>query len=243
MGAIPDRVDLSPNFNNFPPLASTRTVIIHATRSGVSQNPTEFEGTLNYMRKPGTTSSNWVISRAGVKCRVVNDDKQAWHAAEDNDNSWGIELEQGAEQDGFTDLQMEALADVCRGYMADFGVPPVHAKTSQQPGFIGHQETAQGKSYGKSDPGNRFDWDRFLASLQPEEEGIAEMKWVALENRPEDKQFRSYLIWADAAGLKSRFVPNFEEHQALEESGVAGPLQFVSIQTLRQFKCTPDALS
>lgn len=243
MAAIPDVVDLSPNYNPFP--VTGRTVIIHATRSGKSMNPTEFRGTLNYMRQPGTTSSQWVISRAGIKARVVNNNRQAWHAQEDNDNSWGIELEQGDEQDGFTEVQMVALAEVCRDdYMAGFGVPAVHAKSTGEPGFIGHQETIQGKRNGKSDPGSRFDWDYFLRLLQPPEKAEdIPMIWARLKDRPENVVFRTYLLYTSTDGLRSRFVPNFEEHQALEESGAAGPLLELSIQTLRQFKCQPDPLS
>ena len=243
MAAIPDVVDLSPNYNNFP--VQGRTVIIHATRSGKSMNPTEFTGSLNYMRQPGTTSSHWVISRGGIKARVINNNRQAWHAQEDNDNTWGIELEQGTEDDGFTMPQMVALAEVCRDdYMAGFGVPAVHAKDSSEPGFIGHQETAQGRRNGKSDPGVKFDWDLFFRLLQPPPAAEdTTMIWARLKDRPENITFRTYLLYTTSEGLKSWFVPNFETHQALEESGIAGPLKELSIQTLRQYKCQPDPLS
>ncbi len=149
------------------PVATTHTVIIHATRSGHSMNPTEFIGTLNYMATPGTVSSHWVIARNGTKARVVADNRQAWHAQEDNYNAWGIELEQGIEADGFTQEQIAALVLVCRGYIEDFGVAAVHCATSTEPGFIGHQETVQGKRNGKSDPGHLFDWTAFIAALTP----------------------------------------------------------------------------
>jgi N-acetyl-anhydromuramyl-L-alanine amidase AmpD len=131
-------------------------------------NPTEFEGTLSYMETPGTVSSHWVIARAGLKARVVPDNQQAWHAGSDNDNSVGIELEQGAEQDGFTPEQIAALVDVCKGYRDDFGVPVYHVHDSGSGGFVGHQETEQGRRNGKSDPGALFPWDAFIAALVPE---------------------------------------------------------------------------
>lgn len=169
----PDLVRLSPNVNRdpsgrpLPMLITAQTVIIHCTRSGrIPLNPTEFDGTLNYMQTPGTTSSHWVIARDGRKARVVPDDQQAWHAAEDNDNAWGIELEQAVESDGFTDAQLASLVLVCRGYVEDFGVDVWHATSSTISGFIGHQETAQGKRDGKSDPGRLFNWDWFIASLE-----------------------------------------------------------------------------
>lgn len=172
MMIAPDITDLSPNFNkhlNDVPVAmpaTVRTVIIHSTRSGKSMNPSEMEGTLNYMRQPGTVSSHWVIARDGTKARVVPDDRQAWHAGADNDNAWGIELEQGIEADGFTEPQLLSLIQVCRGYIGDFGVLPVHARWSIEPGFIGHSETSQGQGFGKSDPGVHFPWAEFIAALE-----------------------------------------------------------------------------
>lgn len=171
---IPDLTRLSPNVNDALMPAGVKTVIIHCTRSGVSMNPTEFEGTLNYMSRPGTTSSQWVISRTGLAARVVPDNRQAWHAQEDNDNAWGIEVEQGVETDGFTPPQLSKLIEVCRGYMTDFGVPAEHAASSHSPGFIGHQETVQGRRNGKSDPGSLFPWEDFINTLRGDGDTLTE---------------------------------------------------------------------
>ncbi len=186
----PDIIRLSPNVNSAPMPGTTRTVIIHCTRSGVSMNPSEFEGTLSYMATPGTTSSHWVISRDGVKARVVYDHQQAWHAGGDNDNCWGIENEQGVEADGFTPEQLEALLEVCAGYCLDYGVPVVHCDDSREPGFIGHEETLQGQSYGKSDPGEYFDWDWFIEALE------ARMAFIAGDaNGGLEKRGKQVILW------------------------------------------------
>lgn len=176
----PDLTRLSPNVNHAPVVG--RTVIIHATRSGVSMNPTEFDGTLNYMAMPGTTSSQWVISRTGLKARVVPDNLQAWHAQEDNVRTWGIELEQGVENDGFTPEQLYALQDVCRGYVQDFHVPAIHVGSSTEPGFVGHQETIQGRRNGKSDPGHLFPWLSFIAALEGDPD-LSEQERQELDER------------------------------------------------------------
>lgn len=159
----PDRTSTSPFSNAFPPFGTG--VVIHSTRSGTSMNPTELEGTLNWFKNPAAkVSSHWVIGRRGEKVRVIPDDRQAWHAGWHNATHWGIEVEQGVEADGFTPEQMTALVAVCKGY-AEMGVPRIHDFN----GFVGHQETPQGRASGKSDPGVRFDWDWFINALYQEE--------------------------------------------------------------------------
>lgn len=161
----PDRTSASPNSDGGQP--NGRLVVIHSTRSGVSLNPGELPGTLAwFMRADTKVSSHWVIGRDGTKVRVIPDNRIAWHAGEHNVRGWGIELEQGVYGDGFTPLQIQALIDVARGYVQDFGVPAVHTLDSNAAGFIGHAETVQGKRVGKSDPGPLFPWDLFIGALQ-----------------------------------------------------------------------------
>jgi N-acetyl-anhydromuramyl-L-alanine amidase AmpD len=153
----PDRISTSPHSNPFPP--SGQGVVIHATRSGKSMNPTELEGTLNWFKNPvAQVSSHWVIGRNGEKVRVIADDRQAWHAGIHNATHWGIEVVQGVESDGFTEPQLMALVEVCKGY----GVPVAHDMN----GFVGHQETPQGRAVGKSDPGRLFPWEWFIEQIQ-----------------------------------------------------------------------------
>jgi hypothetical protein len=64
-------------------------------------------------------------------------------------------------------VQLAAVVDICKGYRDDFGVPAYHSVTSTEGGFIGHQETAQGKSFGKTDPGHLFPWVWFIGALTP----------------------------------------------------------------------------
>lgn len=160
----PDRIVLSPNATPGKPVGLG--VVIHATRSGVSNNPNELQGTINwFLRRDVGLSAHWVVGPNGEKVRMVPDTMQAIHAGEHNATHWGIEVCQGVESDGFAEAQYEALEDICIGYVEDFGVPVIHVLDSSQKGFIGHEETAQGIRQGKSDPGRLFDWTKFISSL------------------------------------------------------------------------------
>jgi N-acetyl-anhydromuramyl-L-alanine amidase AmpD len=161
----PDRISVSPFSDPSPPTG--QGVVIHATRSGKSMNPAELEGTLSWFKNPvARVSSHWVIGRDGTTVRVIPDARRAWHAGTHNATHWGIELEQGIETDGFTAPQMASLIEVCRTYVA-LGVPARHAFD----GFIGHDETPQGRASGKSDPGFLFNWSKLVTALTPHADG------------------------------------------------------------------------
>jgi N-acetyl-anhydromuramyl-L-alanine amidase AmpD len=145
-------------------------------------NPSELEGTLNWFaRKDTRVSSQWVIGRRGEKVRVIPDEWQSWHAGEHNGVAFGIELEQGVETDGFTPVQISALVTICRGYMVDYGIPAVFDPDMTASGFLGHEDSPQGRRVGKSDPGGLFDWPAFLAKLTPQETPYM----AAIVNKPQ----------------------------------------------------------
>lgn len=239
----PDITKLSPNVRNGIP--NGRIVVIHATRSGTPMNPSEFAGTLNWFaNRASGVSSHWVIARDGRTARCVPDTKIAQHAGQHNTAAWGIELEQGVENDGFTAEQMAALVVVCRGYMEDYSVEPRHTLDMRQSGFVGHDETPQGRSVGKSDPGRLFNWDAFIQLLTArEDQSIMPTVWVTLKDKPANTPFRTYLLDANIHGLTSYYVRSVAEHRALDESNVAGELKEVSIETLHAFHCIPDPLA
>ena len=180
----------------------------------------------NKRGRRGTTAPQLVIGREPHStARVVPDEQQAWHAGEDNDNTWGIEICQGWWSDGFTDAQMDQVVDAAKHYMA-LGVPARHAKTSNDPegGFIGHEETAQGKAGGKSDPGPLFDWDDFITRLKGDD-----MTVTAAE--------LAYKDWQIA-----RIVATFKRHDyALVEAG-PDPATGEPIIEVFSGKTTDDAI-
>jgi N-acetyl-anhydromuramyl-L-alanine amidase AmpD len=226
----PDVTQLSPHFNAARP--QPRQVVIHATRSGISNFPREFEATLNWFSSSNSqASTHWVIDRDGTTGRCVPDNRQAWHAGESNAWSWGIELCQGVEADGFTEPQIDKLVEVCAGYCQDFGIPPAHVTFDAMHGFIGHEETSQGIRARKSDPGIRFDWNGFIARLgaflEPPVPPVESKETTAmyLLGHPDDT--RSFLV----VGESSYHVPNGQIWDDLRELIYSGNPRHVSRET------------
>lgn len=109
-----------------------------------------------------TVSAHLLIRRDGELVQFVPLGERAWHAGQScfegreccNDYSIGIELE-GSDRQPFTDQQYRTLAAVTREIMQRY--PAITPRR-----IAGHSDIAPGR---KTDPGPRFDWQRFLASL------------------------------------------------------------------------------
>jgi AmpD protein len=109
-------------------------------------------------------SAHFLIERDGRTTQFVGCRQRAWHAGTSafdgrsgcNDFSIGIELE-GTDFDGFEPAQYAALAQLTRALRVALPLRAVR----------GHSHVAPGR---KTDPGPRFDWDRFarLADLPPD---------------------------------------------------------------------------
>ncbi len=106
-------------------------------------------------------SSHLFIRRNGDVIQFVPFSKRAWHAGKStfrgrdncNDFSIGIELE-GIENCAYTDTQYNRLRDICREMSSTFNI--------SSDDIVGHSDIAPGR---KSDPGERFDWQRLKEGL------------------------------------------------------------------------------
>tara|TARA_B100001057_G_scaffold182163_1_gene182889 strand:+ start:703 stop:1242 length:540 start_codon:yes stop_codon:yes gene_type:complete len=164
----------SPNFNDRPNQEEIRLIIIHS----ISLPPKKYgkkyveDFFLNKLAisddkyfeeiKDLKVSSHLYIKRDGEAIQFVPLNKRAWHAGESsyngvedcNNYSIGIELE-GSDDDSYSDEQYRVLIDVTNEIMNKY---PSIKKDS----ILGHSDVSPGR---KSDPGNRFDWNRFLGAL------------------------------------------------------------------------------
>jgi AmpD protein len=128
-----------------------------------------FAGTLDYSAHASfqelvglNVSAHACIKRDGQVLQYVDFAQRAWHAGVSefdgvvgcNDFSIGIELE-GTDTHPYTDAQYEALSEMTRYLLSQFPM-----MTTDR--IVGHNTIAPGR---KTDPGEAFDWSRYLASL------------------------------------------------------------------------------
>lgn len=107
-------------------------------------------------------SAHILIDRRGQFTQFVPFHRRAWHAGQSchlgrfgcNDFSIGIELE-GTETTPYTEVQYQKLIQLTRTLFEYY--PTLSPKQ-----IVGHSDIAPER---KTDPGQAFDWDRFLHGL------------------------------------------------------------------------------
>lgn len=112
--------------------------------------------------KDQKVSSHFFIDRKGNITQFVSIYDRAWHAGESsfkgrekcNDFSIGIELE-GTDKDKYTSEQYEALTNLTQTIQA--ACPAIVPEN-----VVGHSDISPGR---KTDPGNRFDWNRYRRDI------------------------------------------------------------------------------
>jgi len=105
-------------------------------------------------------SAHYFIDAAGAACRLVPEDRRAWHAGvsawrgatDINSRSIGIELANPGHEFGYQDFpnaQINALITLAGDIVARHPIPPRNV--------VGHSDIAPAR---KIDPGERFPWQR-----------------------------------------------------------------------------------
>lgn len=166
---------ISPHFDQRPDKQDISLLVIHY----ISLPPEEFgggfiddffQGKLDPRQHPYfkeiyqiRVSAHCLIERDGRVTQYVNFNDRAWHAGVScfegrekcNDFAIGIELE-GSNEQPFTDAQYEMLVALTQGIQQEY---PLITKAR----IVGHCDISPGR---KIDPGQYFDWTRYLAALE-----------------------------------------------------------------------------
>lgn len=152
---------------NFDPgLVEKRNIFIHCTRGKGGSLDAEYTSTTAWMMRKSTDASpvpsaHFVVGPTEIT-RMVKDGNRAWHAEEANAFALSIEIAQPETQPPFVDFQYRATAAICRNWCELYGIPKVRVMSQASRGIIGHQDSEQGKRWGKIDPGWRWNWPYFM---------------------------------------------------------------------------------
>ena len=168
-----------------------RGVQLHCTRSGVSHGDdglrTE-QWAANHSNVQGVDSWNrWgsfqdvIICEDGTRilCTQWDSESPTYGAGYGSDGTWNasehylqVEIAQGKTDAPFYEAQIESVAEFCADMGERYGFDPLHRipfldQTGVPPqGICTHEDSANGRKYGKSDPGYMFNWDRFFGYVR-----------------------------------------------------------------------------
>lgn len=171
---VNERRVLSPHFDQRPEPQDISLLIIHyislpPEQFGGGYIDDFFQGKLDLQAHPYfqeisplRVSAHCLIERTGRITQYVNFADRAWHAGlscfegrdKCNDFAIGIELE-GSNEQPFTDAQYSALQALTQEIMRTY--PHI---TKER--IVGHCDVSPGR---KIDPGQYFDWQRYLQNI------------------------------------------------------------------------------
>lgn len=219
---------------NFGPRAGGRQpdiIILHYT-----DTRTAFDA-LKILQDPARqVSSHYLIDDNGHILRLVPEEMRAWHAGHSwwegegdlNSRSIGIEIQNPGHGFGyvpFPDVQMQAVAELCRDIAARHRVLPYHV--------LGHSDIAPDR---KKDPGELFPWAALARQQvglfpQPTDTDDADAEDImALAPAERDEQIKSLLTRygynpvLELRLLVAAFQRHFEQQvfTTPEQVGIAG---------------------
>lgn len=199
-----------------PRTQPVQIILIHATRGDIATEA-QYRATVNWFTSAGNrakdgggnpldfgSQSDFCVGAQGEIAQFgdYHATRPNWSAGfgvsfADNavdDHAISIEVAQRQASDPYTPASIDALVWLCARLASEYSVPIVHIpswdQSRRQPvprGFIGHEETANGRKLGKSDPGPMFPWPAFLQRLgtQAQSPGVSRAEFAALVDRVE----------------------------------------------------------
>ncbi len=192
-------------------------IIWHATRSGIPNRTglQEYYSALNWFKSPNnvvrdSAGNPWYgglahyIVGGGRVCRVLPEEYVPRFSAGTHDfRAISIEVGQGTNDTPYDPRDIELCHELAEELSSRYGfhlgrIPFIDGDNRGWPGEVGHEDTAQGRQSGKSDPGPLF-WQSYMA------EGKNEMN---------EKERRLMLLMASVLAGH----PNGEEFKTVEEA-------------------------
>lgn len=238
-------------------------ILWHATRSGIAGRTAEqeYSSTLNWFRSPNNVvrdsagnpwyggMSHYVIGGGKVAIAVPESCVPRFSAGIHDFRAISVEVAQATKDTPFDPRDIELCHELAQELSAKHGfplgrIPFVDANNNGWPGEAGHEDTAQGRQSGKSDPSDLF-WQAYEeAEMTPEQllriERLELAMFSGREEGGEDRatrlanaQFRAALrdTPGDPTGWQVSVSERVEAHIANHPTGSPG-LNFGDVVTL-----------
>lgn len=168
--------------------------IMHATRG--AKNGNQFLGTINWFTSANNGGEGWGPSADMVIGGIGPHDGEValftdlgrgqygehprWSAGRGSagtfpadEHGFSVEVAQSAALEDYTDAQVARVAEVMAACNRRWGIPLRRIDHLEQipgkaipRGWVGHEDTANGRFTGKSDPGPKFPWSRCFAAAE-----------------------------------------------------------------------------
>lgn len=180
-----------------PRAQPVRLILIHATRGRVRM-ALQYPATINWQVSPNNkvveesgavwgSMSSRIISHEGQLCISVPDEYHpTWSAGHMDPIAISYELAQPSWQSAFTPACLERAALEVAKDCLRFDIPPVvlpyvSGDNHEAPGIARHDRSANGRKWGKSDPGKMFDDRAFEARVRYHMETLMPEKTLTRE--------------------------------------------------------------
>lgn len=227
-------------------------VMIHSTRSGAAGLYDDGPGTENWGASsanrakdrngnPLDYGSFWerLIFRDGTRILCTNPDIEyaSWTAGYGDSGTWAAgmyyiqyEVSQSRIDQPFSAESIDSLAQAVAADSIKYGFPltriPFLTQTGTRPkGICTHEDSANGRKLGKTDPGPLFPWPTFLGKAHayraPKEDGMASKEYEDLKGLLDDMRQRQDMLIAATLGHRPG-AGTEQWYHALAEEYAAG---------------------
>jgi hypothetical protein len=134
---------------------SINRVVIHTTEGS-------YNGAISWFQNPSSNvSAHYVLRKSdGEVTQMVADDRKAWHACSNNNDTIGIEHEGASSNPAtWTSAMFDSSARLTAWLVTEYDIP------IDRNHIVGHGEIQPASCSFRSDPGAHFDWDAYLQKV------------------------------------------------------------------------------
>ncbi len=199
--------------------AAPRLIEIHATRSGIQGRTAaqEYGSTKAWFLSPTNYVDDWpgvtddwasmasAIVGGGKLCLVLPEDVYPhWSLGHADHLAFSLEIGQATNTTPFLDEDLDLAAAYCADLSERYNIPVrvlpyLSGDNHEAPGYVRHDRSANGTTWGKSDPGTLFD-DHAFEEMVEVHMGLQEIKDELAKLR-KGQAAQDAILWDQAVRL------------------------------------------